>query len=129
MSAHSPTRRPVPKVVAAALGGALTSIVLWALTAFTGVEVPAGVAAAVATVLSFAAGYLQPPGGALYDDADAQAQLGRALLGTLGVILLVIAAVLTVTTLLGVLIVSYAALILTALVGVVLLLVDGSTPA
>lgn len=54
---------------------------------------------------------------------------GRALLGTLGVILLVLAAVLAVTTLLGLLVVSYGALIGVALLGVVLLLLDGSTAA
>ena len=67
---------------------------------------------------------------ALYDDDAALRHLddGRALLGTLGAVLLVVAAVLTVTTLLGVLTVSWFALVATALIGLVLLLLDGSSP-
>ena len=75
MSASSPTRLPVPKVVAAGLGGAVATILLWLVEVTTGVEVPALVAGAATTLLAFAAGYLKAPAGALYDDADALGHL------------------------------------------------------
>lgn len=52
-----PTSEPVPKVKAAGLGGAVTSVVLWAVTYFTAVDVPAEVGAALATVFAFVFAY------------------------------------------------------------------------
>lgn len=53
--------KPVPKVVAAGVGGALATVLLWVLTAVTAVDVPTPVTAAVTTLLAFAAGYLKTP--------------------------------------------------------------------
>ena len=52
-SPNTPTR----KVGAAALGGALATVIVWALS-LAHVEVPAEVAAAMATLCAFAAGYI-----------------------------------------------------------------------
>lgn len=51
-----------PKVAAAGVGGAAATVLVWLLE-FFGVSVPAEVAAALATLLSFAAGYLRPEHG------------------------------------------------------------------
>jgi hypothetical protein len=53
--------RPVPKVVAAGLGGALATLAVWLLGAFGGPEMPAEAAAALSAVLAFAAGYIRAP--------------------------------------------------------------------
>lgn len=50
--------RPVAKVTAAALAGAVSVILIWIL-GLLGVDVPPEVASAFTTVLSFAAGYLK----------------------------------------------------------------------
>ena len=50
--------KPVPKVTAAAVGGAVGIIVVWILGLF-GVTVPAEVAGAISTVLSFAGGWIK----------------------------------------------------------------------
>lgn len=49
-----------PKVAAAGVGGAATTVVLYALSEMLGVEVPAEVASAIAGVIAFGAGYLKP---------------------------------------------------------------------
>jgi len=59
--------RPVPKVTAAALGGAVASLAVWGLDS-AGVEAPPAVAAALTALLAFAAGYLKAPAG-VEDDA------------------------------------------------------------
>jgi hypothetical protein len=53
--------RPVPekKVTAAALAGAVVTILVWVLH-LTGIDIPAEVAAAITTVLAAVAGYLAP---------------------------------------------------------------------
>lgn len=48
---------PQPKVVAGGVAGAVTVLLVYAF-GLAGVDVPAEVAAAVTTVISFAAGYL-----------------------------------------------------------------------
>lgn len=48
---------PSRKITSVALAGALTTIAVW-LLALGGVEVPAQVAAALTTVLTFGAGYI-----------------------------------------------------------------------
>ena len=52
--------KPVPKVTAAGLGGAVATLVLFVAN-LCGVEVPPGVSAAIATVVAFGAGYLTRP--------------------------------------------------------------------
>lgn len=52
-----PVESPDRKVTAAGLGGALTILVMWGFR-LAGVEPPAEVGAALATVLAFAAGYV-----------------------------------------------------------------------
>lgn len=54
------SRKPVAKVTAGAVGGALSTLVVAALSS-AGVQVDPTVAAALATVLGFAAGYLKSP--------------------------------------------------------------------
>lgn len=54
----TPTKAPYPKVQAAGLGGALATLIVGIL-AIVGVDVPETVAAAGATVLAFALGYLR----------------------------------------------------------------------
>jgi hypothetical protein len=49
---------PKTKVAAAGIGGAATTILLFILTQFS-IEVPGDVGAAIATVISFAAGFLK----------------------------------------------------------------------
>lgn len=50
---------PVPKVAAAGIGGAISVVLIYALKAVWGVELPAEVAAAVATIVSFLSGYIK----------------------------------------------------------------------
>jgi len=52
------TKKPTPKVAAAGVGGSLAVVIVW-VAGIAGVEVPAEVAAAIALLLSFAAGYLK----------------------------------------------------------------------
>ncbi len=54
----APSKAPYPKVAAAAAAGALATLIVGVL-ALAGVEVPETLAAALATVLAFAAGYLR----------------------------------------------------------------------
>lgn len=51
---------PSAKVTAAALAGALTAVVVWIVTATSGVDVPPEVAAALTTILAVAVAYLVP---------------------------------------------------------------------
>lgn len=50
--------RPVPKVAAAGIGGAVATITVYIAAQF-GVEIPGDVGAAIATVVAFAAAYLR----------------------------------------------------------------------
>jgi|694.fasta_scaffold136609_5 hypothetical protein len=50
--------KPVPKVAAAGIGGAVATLIVY-LASVAGVEVPGDVGAAIATVVAFAAGYLK----------------------------------------------------------------------
>lgn len=58
MTVPNPTPNPDPKVIAAGIGGAVTTIIVWLLIRFAGVEMPADVTAAIATLIAIAAGYL-----------------------------------------------------------------------
>jgi hypothetical protein len=49
---------PTQKVTTAGAAGALVTIVVWLVGAFTSVEVPGEVAAALTTIVAFAAAYL-----------------------------------------------------------------------
>lgn len=60
--------KPVPKMVATALGGAVATIVIWILSTSTDVEMPPEVAAALAWILAFVAGYLKTPGESVEGD-------------------------------------------------------------
>ncbi|MDN3355063.1 hypothetical protein [Actinomadura sp. DC4] len=50
---------PEKKVTAAALAGAISTILVWVLH-LAGVDMPAGVASAITTVLAAVAGYMAP---------------------------------------------------------------------
>jgi uncharacterized membrane-anchored protein len=52
---------PVPKVAAAGIGGSIAVIVIWIAQTYLNVVIPAEVAASIATVASFVAGYLKRP--------------------------------------------------------------------
>ncbi len=54
----TPSATPKPKVVAAALAGSATTIVLFLLSTYAHVDLPGEVAAAITTVLSFLIGYI-----------------------------------------------------------------------
>lgn len=58
ISYSQPTAEPTPKVQAAGIGGAITSVLLWAVTYFAKVDVPAEVGAALATIVAFVAAYM-----------------------------------------------------------------------
>jgi len=51
--------KPTPKVASAGIAGAAVTIVVW-LIGLLGVEIPGEVAAALAAVFAFVAGYLIP---------------------------------------------------------------------
>jgi hypothetical protein len=55
-----PTAAPTDKVAAGAIGGAITVIAVWAVKAFTDVDVPAEVSAAVTAIVSTVLAYLVP---------------------------------------------------------------------
>jgi hypothetical protein len=54
----APPKAPYPKVNAAGFGGAVATVLVF-LAPLVGIEVPAEVAAALATVLAFAAAYIR----------------------------------------------------------------------
>lgn len=49
---------PTNKVAASGIGGSVSIVIIWLLNIVFGIEVPGEVAAAFATVISFASGYL-----------------------------------------------------------------------
>lgn len=54
------TNRPIQKVSAGAVAGALVAILAWGLRRFAGVDVPDEVTSAAVVLISFAAAYLTP---------------------------------------------------------------------
>ena len=56
-SAPPASLAPTRKVGAGALAGAVSVVVLWAIETFTTVDIPAEVAAAIATLIYFAVSY------------------------------------------------------------------------
>ena len=57
---NQPTAAPTRKVTAGALAAALTTILVWVLSEFAGVELPPEVAAAVTSILTLGAAYIVP---------------------------------------------------------------------
>lgn len=55
---NQPTATPTRKVTAAGLAGAVTTVAVWAIGAFTGVTVPADVAVAATTILTVGTAYV-----------------------------------------------------------------------
>lgn len=49
---------PTNKVAASGIGGSISVVLIWAVNQFFNIELPPEVAAAIATVISFASGYL-----------------------------------------------------------------------
>lgn len=58
MPEDQPSATPTRKVTAAGLAGAVTTVAVWALGAFTGVVVPAEVAVAATTILTVGTAYI-----------------------------------------------------------------------
>lgn len=50
-----------PKVAASGIAGAITVLLVYALS-LVGVEIPTSVASAITVIIAFAAGYLRPEG-------------------------------------------------------------------
>lgn len=67
MAKATPTR----KVGSGAVGGAIATVIIWVITATTGVEIPAEVAAAVTVIVTAGLAYLVP-------DATAPGQVEKA---------------------------------------------------
>lgn len=61
MTPTSSSNRPTRKVGAGALGGALATIVVWAVS-LAGVDVPGTVGAAIGVVFTFGTSFLVPEG-------------------------------------------------------------------
>jgi hypothetical protein len=59
-SSGSGSLAPRPKVAAAGIAGTITTVLIWILHNLAGVDVTPEVAAALATVIAFAAGYFTP---------------------------------------------------------------------
>ena len=59
--AKSASAAPTAKVTSSGAAGAFVLIVVWALDDYADVQIPPEVAAALTTLLSFAAGYLTKP--------------------------------------------------------------------
>jgi len=51
---------PISKVGYAGIAGAITSLVVWGLSTFVDVQLPAEAAAAITTLITFAIGYVVP---------------------------------------------------------------------
>lgn len=49
---------PQPKVIAAGISGTVTTVILWLISSFTHVEVPAEIGAAITTLVGFLFGYI-----------------------------------------------------------------------
>jgi hypothetical protein len=113
--------KPVPKVLAAGLGGAVATLLVWLLAEFAGRDMPPEAGAALAAVLAFAFGYLKSPA------EDRTSDAGRTALGVIGLVLAVVGALMLLLALLKVAAISVYLAIVVLVIGVVLLLVDGSS--
>lgn len=51
---------PQPKVAAGAFAGAVTTLLVWGLKQFSGVDLPGEVAASLTTIISFGVSWLTP---------------------------------------------------------------------
>lgn len=63
MANRSPSALPVRKVATGTATGGIVTVLVWALKTYAAVDIPAEVAAALTTVLSFVVGYFTPPEG------------------------------------------------------------------
>jgi hypothetical protein len=59
--AKSKTVWPTQKISAVALAGAVSTLIVWSVTEFSGRPVTPEVASAITTIVTFAAGYITPP--------------------------------------------------------------------
>jgi hypothetical protein len=82
--------QPVPKVTAAALGGAVATLLVWAFDASRGVSVPPEAAAALTALLAFAAGYLKAPAEQAADDTGHADLPGLVVITAIAVIVVTI---------------------------------------
>ena len=57
-----PSAVPVNKVAASALAGALTVVAVWLLGSYAGIQIPPTVQNALIVLVTFAIGWLTPPG-------------------------------------------------------------------
>ena len=57
---NQPTSAPTTKVTAGVIGGAVATLVTFGLNAWLGIEFPAGVEAAIATLVGFFVAYTVP---------------------------------------------------------------------
>lgn len=83
---------PVPKMTAAALGGSVATLLVWAVDAIGGVSVPPEAAAALAALAAFAFGYLKHPAGT--EDTGAVSVVEACLLGLFLLVVLLLFGVL-----------------------------------
>lgn len=58
-SGDGQSRVPTPKVAAAGIGGSVSVVLIWAVKYFWNVDVPPEIAAAIAAIVSFLAGYIK----------------------------------------------------------------------
>ena len=59
---QSNSAKPVQKVTAGLLAGAITTILVYAISMLAQVEIPPTVAAAITTLITFLISYMVPPG-------------------------------------------------------------------
>lgn len=60
LTVNQPTAKPTAKVTAGVVGGAVATLVTFTLNAWLGIEFPAGVEAAIATLVGFFVSYATP---------------------------------------------------------------------
>lgn len=52
--------KPVPKVGAMGISGVITTLIIWAMSEYGGVELPVEIVALLTAAISFVAGYVMP---------------------------------------------------------------------
>ncbi len=57
-----PVALPVNKVATSTIAGAVTAITVWLLNSYGGIQIPDGVENALIVLVTFAIGWLTPPG-------------------------------------------------------------------
>lgn len=61
---------PTRKVGSSAIGGALATIVIWAVNAYSGVEMPPEIAASITTIIMALIAYFVPDASTGYNEPD-----------------------------------------------------------